>query len=267
MIVSIITLSFNSENTIVKTIESILKQDYLDIEHVFIDNCSSDNTINLIHNMYESTNRKYKLISEKDKGISDGFNKGILNSTGEVIVFLNSDDSYIGNDVISRVMEIFEGNSVDFVHGDMIFEDKYFGTNIRKPLLCSLEYALPYNHPTFFVRRRVYDEIGLFDLKYKFTMDYDLICRMYKTPDQPKFKGVYLKGEPLVKMMAGGVSWKYELRSIIEVEEILEKYAFLTPKAKAFQRQRKFRIRLKSYLARFGLSSFVKMWRRLKWDH
>src|SRR5690606_32557451 len=145
------------------------------------------------------------------------FNKGIQKSRYDIIGILNSDDEYFDDQVLTRVMKAFEDPSVDFVHGDMMFIDPLHGSNIRRPLLGPLTYAMPFNHPTMFLRKRVYDDIGLFRLDFRLAMDFELVCRMYETTLKCRYKGLYLGGNPLVKMHAGGVSWSHEIRSIDEV--------------------------------------------------
>jgi len=204
--------------------------------------------------------------SEKDKGISEAFNRGISKASSEVIGILNSDDEYYDEFVLERIAKAFQDSSVDFVHGDMLFVDEDLGTNVRKPLMCPLTYAMPYNHPTMFFRRRVYDEIGLFDLNYRYAMDFELVCRMYHSPEACKFKGVYLAGDPIVKMHAGGVSDAMEIRSIDEVERALKEHGLWSSTAFFNLALRRFRIRLKSILKLVRLNILVKIWRKYKWS-
>jgi glycosyltransferase involved in cell wall biosynthesis len=264
--ISVVTLTWNSKETIKETVESVLSQNYENFEHVIIDNVSSDETLEIVKSLYNKCPEKLRIISEKDQGISDGFNKGIQNSKGEIVVFLNSDDTYETSNVLSKVNDAFQDDDVMYVHGDMIFEDDQYGTNRRKPLLCSLEVAMPYNHPTFFVRRELYDKHGLFDLKYKYTMDFHFICRLYKSPTEPKYKSVYISDEPLVRMKAGGVSWKYEMNSLDELKGILSEFNFYGPLAAKSLRNRKIRIKLREALQSVGLAKVVALWRKLKWS-
>ncbi len=264
MKISIVTATFNSGKTILRTLDSILSQSYNNIECIFIDNESSDDTVSIIHDKLKGY-IDYKVISEKDSGISEAFSKGIQYSTGEIIGILNSDDVYYGSTSLERVVRAFGEKDIDFVHGDMIFEDESYGSDIRRPLLCPLIYAMPYNHPTFFVRKKIYDEIGTFKFDYRYAMDFELICRMYSDCVTPKFNGSYIKGEPLVRMFSGGASWKHELKSINEVERALKEHGFWSIRAMWNQFNRRMRIRIKNLMEVTGISIPVKIWRRYKW--
>lgn len=265
MKISIITLTWNSEKTIADTVKSIQSQTFDNYEHVIIDNVSSDRTLEIVRELYSKDSEKLKIVSESDQGISDGFNKGILNSDGEIVVFLNSDDTYISKNVLEDIYKEFKDPSIMYVHGDMIFEDDDYGTNTRKPLLCSLEKAMPYNHPTFFVRRKLYDDHGLFNLDYKYTMDFHFICRLYSDVTTPLYKSVYFDKYPLVRMRAGGVSWKYEQNSLKELEKGLKEFGFYTNVANKHIRSRLFRIKLREALGKIGFNFIVILWRKWKW--
>jgi glycosyltransferase involved in cell wall biosynthesis len=266
MRISIITPTFNSEKTLKRTLNSILNQTHKEVESLVVDNISSDATIDIAKNLFKDQEQQLITIVESDQGISDAFSKGVLAATSEVVGILNSDDEYFDEFVLERVCEAFKDPSVDFVHGDMLFIDDKHGTNIRKPLMCSLKYAMPINHPTFFLRKRVYNEIGVFDLGYRYAMDFELLCRMYLDADTCKYNGLYLKGNPIVSMYAGGVSWTHEIVSITEVERALKQYGFWDNQARTNQELRKFRIRTKSILSFLNLNFLVKVWRGKKWD-
>lgn len=266
MKVSVITLTYNSELTIEDTVNSVQSQTYPNIEHVIIDNVSSDSTLKLIKSLYSGKENILKVKSEKDKGISDGFNRGIEAASGEILVFLNSDDVYQEKDLIEKVVKAFEDPEVMFVHGDMFFEDLEFGSNRRRPLFCSLTYGMPFNHPTMFIRRSLYDKIGKFDLSYRYAMDFHLVCRMYDLSGACKYKGVYLEEPCFVTMRAGGVSDIQEINSIDDVERALRETGHYTFKAGYFLFLRRMRIRLKKLLSLIGAEGLIKLWRRFKWS-
>lgn len=265
MKISIVTPTFNSEKTIERTIRSILSQNIFDLEIILVDNESTDATVSIARKLMEGRSEKLHTIVEKDSGISDAFSKGVLAAKAEIIGILNSDDEYFNNEVLGRVLKTLQDDSVDFVHGDMLFIDEKHGTNIRKPLMCSLKYAMPINHPTFFLRKRVYNEIGVFKLDYRYAMDFELLCRMYSDAETCKYKGFYLQGDPIVSMYAGGVSWTHELKSIDDLERALKTYGFWDAEARKNQNRRRGRIKLKNFLMSLGLDPVVKIWRRYKW--
>lgn len=180
MKVSLITGSFNSVSTISDTIESISSQDYLDIEYIIIDGNSKDGTVEVI----KSHNQKItKWISEPDSGIYDAMNKGIAMATGEVIGILNSDDFYSNNQIISQVAKAFEDEKVDAVFGDLVFVDPMNLTKIVRKYSSKkwnpkkLAWGFMPAHPTFFVRRKYYESLGVFKTDYKISADYELLIR------------------------------------------------------------------------------------------
>ena len=269
MKISIVTPTFNSETTILNNVNSILNQTYTNFEHILIDNESSDDTLNLVKKEYSIRNstEKLRIIREKDKGIAEAFNKGIEASSGEIIGILNSDDYYYNETVLEKIADAFNEKNVLFAHGDLYFYDPIYGSNVRKPLLRSVTYALPFNHPTMFFRKEVYQEFGVFDTGYKFAMDFEFICRLIKQVDDFYNKGKYLKGEPLVNMAAGGASWENELDSIDETRKALKKYNYWNFDARKNHFLRKLRTKVKSFLSKIGLNGIVKKWRKRKWEN
>ncbi len=268
MKISIVTPTFNSEATILNNINSILDQTYSDFEHIIIDSESSDNTLKLTNESYNKRNlhEKLRIICEKDKGIADAFNKGIAAASGEIIGILNSDDRYYNYSVLEKVAEAFGDNEKLFVHGNILFNDSLYGSNIRKPLLCPITRTMPYNHPTMFFRKEVYKQHGFFDTGYKFAMDFEFICRLIKQVDDFYNKGIYLKGDPLVIMAAGGASWKNELDSIEETRKALKKYDYWNFDARKNHILRKLRTKIKSRLSIIKMEYVVTMWRKRKWE-
>ena len=107
MKISIITPTFNSEKTIEKNVESILKQSFKEFEHIIIDNLSHDNTLDIIKKLYKDSPLNLRIISEKDNGISEAFNKGINIASGDILTILNSDDYYYSENVFEHVVNTF----------------------------------------------------------------------------------------------------------------------------------------------------------------
>jgi len=174
---SIITIVYNGEKYIKSTIESVIHQNYPNIEYIIIDGGSSDQTLNII-NTFQKT-AYLKLISEKDKGISDAFNKGLKLATGDVVGLINADDWYESGAFMS-VMKEMDNPSTDIVYGDMRYHTNQNQTFIKEGKHERLKYEMTVNHPTVFVKRRCYVETGYFNLNYKCAMDYDLMLRFLK---------------------------------------------------------------------------------------
>lgn len=203
--ISIITACFNSEATIGDAIATLKRQSWNHIEHIIIDGSSKDNTVEIAR---ESLSASDVLVSEKDNGIYDALNKGIAHASGDIIGFLHSDDIYASDDALKWVAECFEDPSVDAVYGDLEYVD---AANTNKIVrywkssnfsLKKLNRGWMPPHPTFFMRRNLYEELGNFDLTYQISSDYDSMLRYL---GGGKVKAAYLP-RVLMKMRLGGVS-------------------------------------------------------------
>ena len=171
--VSVITITYNSERNIEKTVKSVLRQKYNNVEYIIIDGNSIDNTLGILD---EYKSQITKIISEPDRGISDAFNKGIRNSTGELIMFLNSGDYFVDDDVISRVVIDYSDSPQDVVFYNVRLGNRNLvSNNSRDGELLWENGKIP--HQGAFVRKSVFERIGLFDEKYKLRMDLDFWCR------------------------------------------------------------------------------------------
>jgi glycosyltransferase involved in cell wall biosynthesis len=206
MKVSIITITYNSAATVEDTLRTVVSQDYPDIEYIIIDGKSKDNTLNIIDKYKDSIAR---LISEKDKGLYDALNKGIKQATGDVVGMLHSDDLYAHNNVITNVVKTFAENpEADAVYADLVFVNRN-DTNKAMRVWESGEYKegsflqgwMP-PHPTFFVKKNIYEKLGGFNTGLKLSADYELMLRFIH---KNNIKLAYLK-ETIVKMRMGGVS-------------------------------------------------------------
>ena len=132
MKISIITVSYNSEKTISKTIESVYKQNYQDFEYIIIDGQSNDKTLDIIKQYKTIFKEKMIWVSEKDKGIYDAMNKGLKMASGEVVGLLNSDDFYTSRDILSTIYENFsKEKNIDAIYGDV----HYIDTNKSKRII------------------------------------------------------------------------------------------------------------------------------------
>ncbi|NBX93414.1 MAG: glycosyltransferase [Proteobacteria bacterium] len=263
MKISVITPTFNSEASIRRNIQSVNVQLHPETEHIFIDNLSSDQTVSMINNQ---SKRSPKIVSEKDRGISDAFNKGIRIASGDIISILNSDDAFFDEHTLERVTSAFLAEpDLEFVHGNMLFVDPVHGSQIRRPLQGPITKAMPFNHPAFFVRKSFYDKLGLFDESFSYAMDFELICRLYLNPLETKLKGYYIEGAPLAVMHSGGASTVNELKSVEEAERALKKNQLWNLEAQKALSNRRNRIHLKNYFSKWGLGGLIKVWRFFKW--
>jgi glycosyltransferase len=203
--ISIITVSFNSQSTIKHTIQSVASQDYQNKEYILIDGASTDWTLDIISFLKDKINY---FVSEKDNGIYNAMNKGIKASSGDIIGILNSDDFYSNNEVLSKVANIFEETDCDCLYGDLVYVDKGDARNIVRywksgefsKRKLRMGWMLP--HPTFFVKKEIYEKYGLYNLKFKTAADYEMILRLLHNDS---IKVEYLP-EILIKMRIGGES-------------------------------------------------------------
>jgi glycosyltransferase involved in cell wall biosynthesis len=218
--ISIITVSYNSQNTIKTTLDSINNQEYNNIEHLIIDGGSTDNTISII--------KKYphikKFITEPDEGIYYAMNKGIKVATGDIIGFLNSDDFYVNNEVLSKVARVFNKNpSLEACYANLVYVDQNdLNRNVRYwkscnyiPGLFSKGWCPP--HLTFFVRTSIYKKYGIFNLKYKIAADVELMMRFLEVN---KINVCYIP-DLWVKMRLGGTTNKNLKNILKQNKEIL----------------------------------------------
>ena len=224
MKVSIITVTFNSVSVINDCLDSISSQEYDNIQHIVIDGASTDGTLSILESKHSQLNT---LISKPDNGIYDAMNKGIKIATGDIIGFLNSDDFYPNNKVISKVVKEFEKDSfLDACYSDLIYVDqfntsktiRYVKSSKFQEGLFSKGWCPP--HPTFFVRRSVYKKFGNFDLSYKFASDVDLMMRFL---EKYKIKSKYIP-EVWVKMRMGGVTNKNLKNIWLQNKEIIHSF-------------------------------------------
>ncbi|MEK7199586.1 MAG: glycosyltransferase family 2 protein [Bacteroidota bacterium] len=207
MTVSIITATFNSSSTIADCIKSVASQTYPHIEHIIIDGGSTDGALDIIK---KYSDRIAYWISEPDKGIYDAMNKGIKLASGDIVGILNSDDFYANNDVISSVVKEFEAKNVDSVFADLVFITReepqkivrYYNSSHFNPK--RFNYGWMPAHPTFFVKRNIYERYGLFKTDYKIASDYELLTRFLA---KYKISYSYIP-KVIIKMRTGGLSTK-----------------------------------------------------------
>lgn len=206
--ISIITVCYNSQETIAETIESVITQSYQNIEYIIIDGASTDNTLNIIKKYQETY--PIKLVSEPDNGIYDAMNKGINLATGDIIGILNSDDFYKDEKVLTTIIEVFKQNDSDAVYADLEYINPINIKQITRKWIAGTYSEKKINngwicpHPTFFVKKEIYNKHGKFNLKFKIAADYELILRFIKLY---KIKIHYLP-QIIVSMRNNGTSAK-----------------------------------------------------------
>ena len=205
MKLSLITVVWNNKETIKVAIDSVLNQTYKDIEYIIIDGASTDGTVEIIQSYGDKIT---KFVSEPDKGLYDAMNKGIALATGDIVGILNSDDFYIDEFVIEKVIKEFEDKQCDSVFADLVYVKpenidktvRYYDSGQFNPN--KFAYGWMPAHPTFFVKRWVYEKYGNFRTDLKIGADFDILARFLYTY---KISYCYMK-EVLVKMRVGGIS-------------------------------------------------------------
>jgi len=205
MRISIITVCYNSAATIRDAVDSVLAQQGMELEYIVIDGASKDKTIEIVSG-YDS--KISQIISEPDEGIYDAMNKGVARATGEIVGILNSDDFYADANVLSLVAAAFEAPSVDCVYGDLDYVDAVDTGRVvrawRSQPYAEGAFRRGWHpaHPSFFVRRSVYERFGMFDTSLPIAADYEFMLRVL---ERYQLKSVYLP-KVMVKMRTGGAS-------------------------------------------------------------
>ena len=219
MKITLITISFNAQKTIQKTLESVQVQTYSEVEHIIVDGGSPDNTITIAKTFPHIS----KIISEPDKGIYDALNKGIKSATGDIIGFLNSDDIFYDENSLKIIAEAFDKNT-DCVFGDLIYTDNnenikrvWKGSEFKKG---GFKKGWMPAHPTFYCRRSVYEKHGLYNDSYKIAGDFELMLRFF---EKHTIRSKYIP-HTLVNMKVGGVSNRSIKNKFIILEEELRAF-------------------------------------------
>ena len=209
MRISIITVTYNSAATVRDTIESVLNQKFYDYEYLVIDGESKDNTVDIIKEYEPKFEGKMRWISEKDKGMYDGINKGIRMATGDVVGIINSDDFYHRTDIFDVIAKAFEENKVvQAIYGDVRFVNpsdlektvRYYSSKYFKPW--KFRWGWMPAHPTFFTYRENFEKYGFYQYDYHIAADFELLTRFLYTNKLPT---VYVP-EDFMKMRTGGRS-------------------------------------------------------------
>lgn len=208
MLISIITVTLNSAKTLRDTFDSILAQSYKRYECIVIDGGSDDATVDIIKEYENKFDGRMKWVSAPDKGPYDAMNKGILMSSGDVVGILNSDDLYNDGSVLEIIADTIEHKNVDCVFGDLLYVDSEDTMKIRR-----IWKGSPYKegvflkgwspaHPTFYVKREIFERFGLYNTCNKISADFELMLVFL---GKYRIKSFYIP-RCLVKMRVGGIS-------------------------------------------------------------
>lgn len=218
MKVSIITITYNSAETLQATIRSVAQQSYRNMEYIVVDGLSKDGTIDIVNQQKEHI---HQFISEKDKGIYDAMNKGVGLASGDIIGILNSDDFYADDRVIQDVVDLFERTQADAIYADLLYVDRDKTDKVLRTWKAGnyqpgmfLKGWMP-PHPTFFVKRSVYEKWGNYSTSLRSAADYELMLRFIH---KHHIQVAYLP-RVITHMRAGGqsnVSFKNRVKANME---------------------------------------------------
>lgn len=251
MKVSIVTIVYNNKDHIADCIKSVINQTYQNVEYIIIDGGSTDGTKDIICSFSKGIT-KYK--SESDSGLYDALNKGIKLSTGDIVGILHSDDLFNNDYVIEDVVKTFISELPDIVYGNGIFVDRNDVSKVRRVYSSSvfkksyLKFGWIPLHTTIFVKRKVFEELGYYSLKYSIASDYDISLRWFLNPG---LKKVFLN-KILVRMRLGGKSTSLALQRNKSSEDlaIINNYPLLGFVTLFFKIFRKIPQFFKPYLTR-----------------
>ncbi len=214
MTISIITAIYNARATIETAIKSVINQTYPHIEYIIVDGGSTDGTLDIIEKYRPFI---HQFVSEPDKGIYDALNKGVKMATGDIVGFLHADDLFDHDDIIDSIAHSFATKNASAIYGDLEYVNNQFPDKVIRywkskeftPSLLKLGWMPP--HPTLFVRKSIYDAIGIFNDNYKISADYDFVLRLFS---KKEYHFSYL---PMVitRMRVGGASNK-SIKNIIQ---------------------------------------------------
>lgn len=208
MKISIITATFNSEQTLRDTLDSILRQTYKDVECIIVDGASKDGTMDIVREYEPRFEGRMRWVSEPDMGIYDAMNKGIRMASGDVVGVLNSDDFYYDERVVEDIADAFGHDGVDCVYGNLVFVDAKDKSAVVRTWKGSKYESGAFlrgwhpAHPTFYAKRGCFEKYGSFDLSYAVSADFELMLRFI---EREQLNNAYLD-RCFVKMRWGGES-------------------------------------------------------------
>jgi len=229
LVISLVTVCYNAEATIERCITSAINQSFNNLEYIIIDGGSNDRTLEIVNKYRDKISI---IISEPDKGIYDAMNKGISKANGQIIGMLNADDYFANDDILSDVAIGFEKSNADIVYGDLDFVTSE-GKIVRK-WRSGKYYSGIFNwgwmppHPTFYCKKELFNDLGVYSLDFGTAADYELMARFMHLKKPCVF---YLK-KVLVKMQIGGVSnksLKNYLKTVVFNYNAMKKNAVFAP--------------------------------------
>lgn len=222
MLFSIITVCFNSEKTIERTIRSVLGQSFQDFEYILVDGASSDHTLDIIYRYEPLFEGRMKVISEKDEGIYDAMNKGIRASKGELVGIVNSDD-YYEEDALEKVSRVYDGYDYTITYGFQrtVLDGKEVMVHLKNHEFLERDMI---THPTCFVTRKTYEKFGVYSLKYPYSADYEFMLRVRKEKEV-RFVKMY---DIISNLSLGGVSGT--VRAYRDTMRLLHEYGLIENK-------------------------------------
>lgn len=200
MLFSIITVCFNSETTIERTIKSVLEQSCHDYEYILVDGASSDRTMEIIRKYEPLFQGRMKVISEPDQGIYDAMNKGIRAASGELIGIVNSDD-YYEKDALDKIAGAYRGYDYTIIYGLVrsVTDGKEVMVYLKNHEFIEKDMI---THPSCFITKKLYERFGMYSLEYPYSSDYEFMLRVNKEKEV-KFIKIY---EIITNFSTGGVS-------------------------------------------------------------
>jgi len=260
-LISIVTVCLNNAKDLGKTILSVKNQNYGNKEYIIIDGGSVDGTINII-NKYKDVISYW--ISEKDNGIYDAMNKGILLANGDFINFLNAGDYYFNEDILKIVTnEINKNKDIELIYG--LSENFSFlegfnfvsGNKLDENILWK---GMPICHQSMFFNKKIFKDIGLYDLNYKNMADYEFLLRYFKSKQNKKI--IFIE-KPLCNFSLYGLSDSNYLANLKEIQLISKKYYYFDFLKKVY-----FLIKRVKYYFLVILKNFkiYKIYRKIKYN-
>ena len=220
--ITIVTVCYNAEKDIIKTLSSVYKQNFESLEHVIIDGGSEDNTLNIIkdfiilHNDYRPV-----LVSEKDNGIYDAMNKGIKKSTGKWLIFLNAGDTFFNDSVLNNIFKNLNNTTADVIYGDTNCIEGNRSYIVKGKEMKTISRRMPFCHQSVFTKRKKILEY-MYNTDFKICADFDLYNRMYYSGEKFEYCGIVISN-----FLMTGISYQYPQRVLKENLRIRKEYSGL----------------------------------------